>query len=132
MTEWQDAIAAFIDGEPVDPEALVAALSDAKGREYLVDLLALRDLVGGEHDVRPAAAPRSAGIGARARQLAIAASLAAVSLIGGYALGQRSVDSSSAPQSPAAISTPDAARAPAPTRVIQLENGVDWTERVGG
>jgi hypothetical protein len=130
MTEWQDAIAAFIDGEPVDPQSLVDALSEAEGREYLVDLLALRGIVACDQDGR--SAPARSAAASRARQLAIAASLAAVSVIGGYALGQRSVDSSSAPQSSATIATPEAARAPAPTRVIQLENGVDWTERVGG
>src|SRR4249919_619361 len=41
-----DVIGAFIDGERVDPAALKAALARPEGRDYLVDLLALRDLAG--------------------------------------------------------------------------------------
>ena len=45
MTDHLDVIAAFADGEHVEGDALKAALADEAGREYLVDLLALRGLV---------------------------------------------------------------------------------------
>ena len=45
MTDHLDVIAAFADGEHVEADALKAALADEAGREYLVDVLALRGLV---------------------------------------------------------------------------------------
>lgn len=46
MNEIHDVIEAFADGEPVDPARLTQALSEAEGREHLIDLLVLRGLVG--------------------------------------------------------------------------------------
>ena len=40
------AVAALADGEPVDPAALKVALDDPAVREYLVDLVTLRQSVG--------------------------------------------------------------------------------------
>jgi hypothetical protein len=45
MTNDLEIIAAFIDGERVDASRLAQALVAPEGREYLVDLLALRELV---------------------------------------------------------------------------------------
>jgi hypothetical protein len=134
MTELdqQEVIAAFADGEPVDPKELTEALSYPAGREHLIDLLVLRGLVGGQSITRPVPIParRSAS---HIRRLAVAASLAAISVLGGYVLGHRTTDLSRPPNAVTGAA-PDVVpvSAPAPTRIIRLENGVDWNERTGG
>ena len=45
MLNAHEVIAAFIDGERVDSVQLAEALAESEGREYLIDLLALRELV---------------------------------------------------------------------------------------
>jgi hypothetical protein len=138
MSDVLDVIEAFADGEAVDPAALKAALADADGREHLIELLVLRDLVGGQvamrpgvalastHDTRPKPVLR--------RWLPAAAAAIAVSLLAGYLAGMRfgtprSVATPSAKTpAPAFVQPP----APAPTHVIQLKNGVDWNEKAGG
>jgi hypothetical protein len=45
MTEPYEVVAAFADGERVNADELKHALADAAGRDYLVDLLALRGIV---------------------------------------------------------------------------------------
>jgi hypothetical protein len=136
MTSTHDVIAAFADGEPVDPGELTRALSEAEGREHLIDLLALRGLVGGPHATRPAlVAPPVRPAASRLRWLSAAAALAGVCVLGGYLAGQRTAGTP--PPAPAATNAavvPAAipVSAPAPTRVIRLEKGVDWNERGGG
>jgi hypothetical protein len=142
----QDVIAAFVDGEPVTPDELHAALAHDEGREYLVDLLVLRGLV------RPAGgaelAPASGTAGASAAALAssrpaprlfwsaAAAALVAISSLAGFAAG-RMTGAEVAPGTPAVTvqAAPPPAfaiDAPAPTRVIELKHGKDWNERSGG
>jgi len=131
MTEWQDVIEAFADGESVDADHLKSALALAEGRDHLVDVLLVRQLVGSQGATRPLA------VSAPARKAAVrwgwisaAAATIVLSVAGGYAVGHRTTGTT------ASASTSDAqlvtSPAPAPTRVIQLENGVDWTERGGG
>ena len=132
MTDIHDVIAAFADGERVSPASLKTALADEAGREYLVELLALRDLV---HSADPLI---EVNVAPRRRWpvwSGIAAAIA-VSIIGGYAAGRVSAP---APRvAPATFSAVDPvqrlgpAPAPQPTRVIHLEPGVDWKETVGG
>lgn len=136
--ESRAVVAAFADGEAVDAVALDRALAEADGRAYLIDLLALRDLVtvvpGGARTPAPpdvAPSPR--------RWWSVAAAIAVVSVLGGYAAGRfapfdRSTplgDSAAAPAvvAPAAAGTLDA---PEPTNVIRLEPGVDWQETGAG
>jgi hypothetical protein len=127
MSDVDDVIEAFVDGEPVDPASLKTALADAAGRDLLVDLLVLRGLVAGQWAARPAAsaAPRSRG--SRLWLAAAAATVAAFGVLGGYVAGSHRV--ANPVTGPAALT---AAPAPAPTHVFRLENGVDWNERVGG
>ena len=71
-----EVISAFLDNEPFDPQALAAALADPDGREWLLDLVALRAIVADE----PAAAPvlRRDNFASRSRWIAagfLAASL---------------------------------------------------------
>ena len=46
MTDHRDVVEAFLDREPVEAAALERALAHADGREYFIDLLVLRGLVG--------------------------------------------------------------------------------------
>jgi hypothetical protein len=138
MTDHLDVVAAFADGEHVEGEALKAALADEAGREYLVDLLALRGLVS------EAPASRAAAIDppkrpAAWRLLPVAALLVA-GVSGGFAMGrQTAVNTTQKPSAPpapmvTAQAIPPELRipAPAPTRVIKLETGTSWNERSGG
>jgi hypothetical protein len=105
MTDTYEVIAAFADGERVDADPLKQALSEPAGRDYLIDLLALREVVNlSERGRLPAPRARSA----RRRWLAAAAVLFVVA--GGVFVTFRSVD-----------------RPPAPDRILKFERGIDWT-----
>lgn len=128
-----EIIGAFIDGDRVDPAALKRALSDPAGRDYLVDLLALREIAS---DIVPftSSAPPARALSPLSGWATAAALLLCIG--GGFLIGER-VNRASAPlASPAATSAarPGASsvRAPEPTRVIRLEPGVNWTETPGG
>ena len=127
MSDVDDVIEAFVDGEPVDPASLKNALAQEAGRAQLVDLLVLRGLVAGQWAPRPAASAAPPTRASRLWLVAAAATVAGVGVLGGYVAGSHRVVKSMAPP-PTAIDAP----APAPTHVFRLENGVDWNERVGG
>ena len=136
MTDNFDVIAAFADGEHVASDALRAALADETGREYLIDVLALRGLVTeapGSRTVLNPPAPRTTGW----RGLAVAAMLVA-GVAGGFLMGRQSpvvpAQSPAFPPMVTAQATPPELHipAPAPTRVIKLETGKSWNERTGG
>ena len=138
MNDHLDVIAAFADGEHVDADALKAALADEAGREYLVDVLALRGLVS-EAPAARVVAPETQPTASLSswRWLPIAAMLVA-GVAGGFAAGRQIPVTP--PQLPAQLpvvtaqATPPELRipAPAPTRVIKLETGSSWNERSGG
>jgi hypothetical protein len=132
-----EIIDAFVDGETVDPVALKQALSEPEGRDHLVDAWLLRDLVQEEMATDAAAPPPRAAAPAR-RAWRLAAMVAGVCLIGGYAIGARF---------PAILGTPPAAPSeaaigpvasspsstvPVPTRVIRLEFDPAVPEGSGG
>lgn len=121
-------VEAFLDGERVDPEALKVALAEPDARDHLVELLALRETVW---SMTPSTwAPVARPGRARTRWLAAAAAVV-VSLTAGYLAGQQRVAPTPIPPSPtveAVIHVPDSSAAPAPTRVISLQPGVNWTE----
>src|SRR5262245_61761916 len=92
MNDHRDVIAAFLDQEPVDVPALENALADPAGREYFLDLLVLRGLIGGAA-LRPALAMNADRSGHRDKRrsalwLAAAAALVAVGTTGGYFAGR--------------------------------------------
>jgi hypothetical protein len=128
----QSAIDALLDGEPVDKHALRHVLNDSQAREYFVDALVLRQLT---HDMGPsgfvASATRRGPLARRMRWLA-AAAVAMTSAAGGYVYGQRAPepDGSATAVEITLENTPPAA--PAPTRVIRLEAGVNWSTKDGG
>lgn len=138
MTDHLDVVAAFADGEHVEGEALKAALADEAGREYLVDLLALRGLVS-EAPASRAAAVEPAHRSKAWRLLPVAALLVA-GVSGGFVMGRQSTGSGThePPAPPAPMVTAQAIPpelripAPPPTRVIKLETGTSWNERSGG
>ena len=120
----ESTIDAFLDGETVAPAALDAALAAAEGRAYLIDALAIRQLMS---DAPAAAAPvrRRSALHFSAR-----AAVLALGLVGlGYAVGARST-------TPARITMPtrsaQSVALPEPTRVIELRPGVNWHESKGG
>lgn len=129
MTDWHGVIEAFADGESVEADALKDALALAEGRDHLVDVLFVRQLAGGQGATRPIVISPTRKAGARWGWIAAAAAIV-LSVAGGYAVGRRaSNDTTPAPTTEGQmVMTP----APTPTRVIQLENGVDWSERGGG
>src|SRR5436190_22358675 len=126
----EDVIGSFIDGERVDPGALKAALARPEGRDYLIDLLALRDLTG---DVAPftASAPPARPLSPLCPWAAAAALIVCIG--GGFLAGARVTRVALAPAATTAVIAPDArVRAPEPTRLVRLEPGVNWTETSGG
>jgi hypothetical protein len=106
MTEGFEIVDAFVDGERVDGDALKRALAEPAGRDYLVDVLALREMVQATEPER-AVRPRARRFRAPAYWAAAAALVLA--LAGGLFYTSRPSD---AP--------------PAPDRVVKLERGVDW------
>ena len=124
-----DAIAAFVDRERVDPAALKRALSTDDGRDYLIELLALREVI-----VEPAASvplARAASHSGRWPVRVVAAAAAVVIGVAGYqagALSARPTPTALAPEwaRNTAVTPESADAAPAPTTVIFLEPGIDW------
>jgi hypothetical protein len=125
-------VEAFLDGERVDAQTLKHALADADAREHFVDLLALREAVG---SMAPGAWSADGRAGARPHVRWFAAAAAVVlSLTAGYFAGQRAVASTEPPASSvqAVIQFERPPAAPAPTQVISLRPGINWTENSGG
>jgi hypothetical protein len=123
-------IDAFIDGEAIDVPALRAALDEPEARDYLAELLTLREAVR-------TTAPSSWSVPARRstrrwRWLATAAALA-MSLTAGYVSGQRRAPAQPAPANvETAMDSGSVPAAPLPTEVIALRPGINWTESSGG
>jgi hypothetical protein len=123
--------AALADGERVDPAALKTALDDPAARDYLVDLMTLRQAVGavaaeGDSHWRQ---PRS--IWSR-RGWWTAAAAILLSLTAGYFAGQRTVAQVASTSTVETVVDVGTTRpAPQPTRVVPLRPGVNWTEKPG-
>jgi hypothetical protein len=134
MDSMQDVIAAFVDGERVNADALNHALTPAEGREYLVDVLAMRELVVGEGLAGRALPSERVPSGPAKAWLFAAAAIALVVSAGtGFVAGQRTKESGR----PITVQRARATAAPGdeppvPTTVIRLQPGVDWNEQSGG
>jgi hypothetical protein len=128
-----DVISTFIDGERVEPDELKRALESPEGRDYLVDLLTLREAIGG---LGPFAvvARKPAPIWRLMRGTA-AAAIVLLALAGGYIAGHR-VSAPAGPVEPTpqsqVFAVTSAPEAPKPTHVIRLEPGVNWSDSNGG
>ena len=124
-------VEAFADGERVDPDVLVDALADPAVREHLVQLLLLREAVSETLPSTPRAGGRARRRASRARWLPAAAAIL-LSLAVGYAAGQRSLEplvEASAVQT--VVQIDQSPPPPAPTHVITLQPGINWTEYAG-
>ena len=104
MTEPYEVIGAFLDGERVDGDALKRVLADESGRDYLIDVLALRAIV---QTSEPNVIRRRGSRSATWRWLAAAAVV--VAMAGGALATTKYFD-----------------RPPVPDRIVKLERGLDW------
>ena len=116
---------AWLDGEPVSPDVVEALLATPEGRVYAVDVMALRCALRADVPVAPMVTPQS-----RWKQLAAVAAVAVLTATAGYVAGHSMARDDAGAAVPVTAATPGAA--PAPTRVIQFEVGVDWSESAGG
>jgi hypothetical protein len=133
MMDPHELIAALLDGERVDSSQLAQALAAPDGRDYLIDLLALRELVDNES---PAVGRE---IGRRPSSfrwpwLPLAAAAMVTVTLAGYAIGLRRGHLDQAIRDVPFVA-PQASNplpAPAPTQVIRFQSGVNWQEQIGG
>lgn len=125
-------VAALADGEQVDSKALKLALEQPDVRDYLVDLIALRQTV-------VSITPKGAGQWRERRSMwsrrawLTAAAAVVLSLAGGYVAGQRTALQTTPASTVETIVDLGAASTPAPkpTRVVTLRPGVNWIEKAG-
>lgn len=122
--------AALADGEPVDPHALKLALDVSAVRDYLVDIIALRQAVGTASELSAAGWHERRSFRSRIGWASVAAA-AVVSLAAGYVAGQRTAVAAPPPIVESVVHLENQPAAPKPTRVITLEPGVNWTEKAG-
>lgn len=146
MTDRLDVIAAFADGELVAGDELEAALADAAGRAYLIDVLALRGLIENRRTdhVRQGygGSPKLAATGTsvvggqtgakRTLWFSSIAALVLVGVAGGYIAGRQQNPVTNPVRDEGTASPAAVVPAPAPTHVIRMENGVNWNEKAGG
>ena len=123
-------VAALADGERVDPAALKAALDDPAVREYLVDLVTLRQSVATMSEQLPVQWRERPAFLSRVGWMAAAAAIL-VSLTAGYFAGQWTVEAAPAPTVETFVTIGPSVAAPKPTRVVTLRPGVNWTEKEG-
>lgn len=119
-------IDALLDGELVDRQALRLALDDPRARDYLLDVLLLRQMTREMEPKRFAipATPRRPLV--RGIRWLAAGVLLAVSAGAGYAYGQGSRIDPAAGVVEVTFDNPPAPPAPEPTRSIRFEPGVNW------
>jgi hypothetical protein len=118
---------AWIDGEPVAPDSVEALLATPEGRAYAVDVMALRCALRADMLVAPPVVKPAP----RWRMHAAAAAAVVLTAAAGFMAGQYVTrDDGRTAVVGTAATTHDSA--PAPTRVIQFEVGVDWSESSGG
>lgn len=115
--QFSEAVSAFLDGEPVDPDALSAALDDAPTRQALVEFVRIREATRQVDGPLPAslAALRASRPWWRRPVLPLpaAAALVLVVLLAGLLM-------------PRAWQAEGPPEPPTPTRTLTFEPGVDW------
>jgi hypothetical protein len=131
-----DVIEQFADGEAVAPEALVAALATAEGREHLRGILELRALLADApvHRAAPLTARASSPARFSAARAAAVVLLAGTAAAVGYTAGTRQelvVTPAARVQPVNAVNTISDAP-PAPTTVIKLDATHGWRDQSGG
>jgi hypothetical protein len=113
MTEPSLIIEAFLDGDRVDADALKSALATDDGRDHLVQMLALREVLRPRESFPGRST--TTGVITAWRRLAVAAAIA-VSVVGGYAVGHQTARAAAAPAIAGATDI-----APTPSRVIEIK-----------
>src|SRR5262245_26520905 len=93
MSDELEVISAFVDGERVDHDAFRRALADAAGRDYLIDLLALRESVAEMTPQMPIAVASRPSTLMRVLRFSGAAAALVLAIGGGYFAGHRSAES---------------------------------------
>jgi hypothetical protein len=128
-----EALAAWVDGEAVARTDVALALETREGRDYVLDLMALRHMV----DVTTPSLITNVTPHQARRWPAFAAAAAVVlCAAGGFAAGRLVTPVQVAtPGGPEAavvpVITPASMTAPAPTRVIRLQEDTSWRESGG-
>jgi hypothetical protein len=115
---------AWVDGEAVARDAVAELLRTEEGRAYAIDIMRLRRAMQVDTPVQVTKQP------SRWRPVAAAAAIL-LTTAAGYVAGQYTNRAPVEFVNPASTASA-AAPAPAPTRVIQFEVGVDWNEASGG
>ena len=132
MDDQFEALAAWVDGEAVARTDVALALETPEGRDYVLDLMALRRMVDA---TTPALAAKvTPRLATRWPKVAAAAAAVALCAAGGFFAGRlaspiASTDGADAVVTPS--STPVSISAPAPTRVIRLEENTSWRDSGG-
>jgi hypothetical protein len=117
MSVHIETMSALWDGEPVDPEALAAALGDPAARATLVDFARIRVEVRAGDAPLPSSLTtmrRSQGIARVRLPIGAVAALLLIVLFTGWMLPR-----------PWALQSREA-EPPAPARTLTFEPGVDW------
>jgi hypothetical protein len=124
-----ELIAAFADGERVDTDALRTALADEAGRDYFIDLVAMREIVAGTTGTTATSDPsRTTGSTRPSGRALVGLAAALVVAVGaaGYVVGHQR-----AHEVPVVVRPPLDADVvvslevpPAPTHVIRLDSPV--------
>jgi hypothetical protein len=127
LNQSEAVLSAYVDGEPVEPGAVLEALDSEEGRLALADFVRLR-LITAAHgtpspefyarmrDAVPVIAPRTRRPPAWTMGAALAASLAF-----GFWIGSAVASRNAVPSGSVALGGP-----PKAARVIELLPGVDW------
>jgi hypothetical protein len=129
-TNTIDLIEQFADGEPVTPDALMAALATEEGREHLRGILELRALMS----EAPAIAASAGGTAHSTRwstplRVAAAALIAVTAAAGGYVAGNRQAAVKAGAETAQQF---EQTAPPAPTTVIKLDATHGWRDQSGG
>ena len=125
VAEPYAVVEGFLDGEAVDPRRLRLALDEPAVRDHLVDLLVLRE---GVRAITPGSWTSARLTGTTRLRWLAAAAVVLVALTAGYYTGQRTVAASGPGGGETIVAVEGAPAAPAPTQVIKLEPGVNWTD----
>jgi hypothetical protein len=112
-----EVLSAFLDGEPIDPDTLAAALEDGATRRMLIDFVRIRETGRQVDDPLPAslATLRQPPVWRRAVLLPAVAALVVFMLLASWFV-------------PRAARVDRPPEPPAPSRTITFEPGVDWKQ----
>jgi hypothetical protein len=97
-----EVISAFLDNEPFDVRELGDALADPNGRELLIDLIALREIVQPEPAIVPAPARSRTAV-----RVAVAAAGLVLAMGIGYQIGTAADSVATAPPEPTRVVVSD-------------------------